>query len=107
MNPTLFDLEDRLPVRTTDPITSLIAAKTVDLAARKQEVLDAMRLLQTAATASEIHRVLQQYGSCMDVGSVRSRLNQLRDDGLVRKQGVKVVKKPEGTGRPEQTWVRT
>lgn len=102
---SLFDAPSRLPVRSDDPITSLVAAKSVDLAARKAEVLDAMRLLSTACTAHEIHDVLRSYGSRMDIGSVRSRLNQLaKDDGLVAKVGVKVVAKPQGTGRPETTW---
>lgn len=94
--------------RATDPATSRAAARSVDLAARKQEVLDAMRLIGVSCTAHQILEVLRQYGSKMDIGSVRSRLNQLRvDDGAVRKIGVRVVPKPQGTGRPETTWVRT
>lgn len=104
--PSLFDWgESILPVRSSDPATSRVAAKSVDMPARKAEVLDAMRLLVTTCTAHDILEVLQRYGSKMDIGSVRSRLNQLRkDDGLVEKVGVKVVPKPKGTGRPEQTW---
>lgn len=104
--PTLFDY----PVtagrsRRRDPATSRIAAKSVDAATRKGEVVSAMRLIVTACTASEIHhRLYRDRLSGMDIGSVRSRLNQLLEDGLVRKVGVKVVPKPEGTGRPEQTW---
>lgn len=103
---SLFDWQEApLPVRSSDPATSRAAARSVDLAARKQEVLDAMRLLSVSCTAHEILEVLHRYGSRMDIGSVRSRLNQLRkDDGLVRPVGVKVVPKPQGTGRPEQTW---
>jgi hypothetical protein len=107
--PTLFDFDEApLPVRSTDVATARVAAKSVDVAARKAEVLDAMRLIGVSCTASEILGVLRQYGSRMDIGSVRSRLNQLRrDDGLVRPQGVKTVPKPQGSGRPEQTWVLT
>lgn len=91
--------------RSTDPATSRVAAKSVATAARKQEVMDAMRLLGVSCTASEIVEVLRRYGSRMDIGSVRSRLNQLRrDDGLVEPVGVKVVPRPTGSGRPEQTW---
>jgi Golgi nucleoside diphosphatase len=103
---TLFDWDEkRLPVRRTDPATSLVAAKSVDLAHRKAEVIDAMRLIGVACTADEITAKLAEYGIRMDAGSVRSRLNQLRvDDGKVRKVGVKTVPKPVGTGRPSTTW---
>lgn len=106
MSDTLFDWDEPpLPLRSTDPATSRAAAKSLDLAARKQEVVDAMRLIAISCTAHEIVDVLRQYGSRMDIGSVRSRLNQLRkDDGRVAKSGVKVVPKPVGTGRPETTW---
>lgn len=106
---TLFDhVEPALPARTDDPVTSRAAARSVDMGARKREVIDAMRWLGVACTAHEIHTVVKRYGSQMDVGSVRSRLNQLKDDGKVRKTGgVKQVPKPEGTGRPEQTWALT
>ena len=104
---TLFDLPaDPLPVRASDPATSRAAARSVDMGARKQEVLNAMRLLAVSCTASEIHSVLREYGSLMDIGSVRSRLSQLRRAGLVRVLGVKQVAPPRGTGRAEQTWVR-
>lgn len=106
---TLFDWsEPPLPVRSTDPATSRVAAKSVDMAARKQEVVDAMRLIAVSCTADEISDRLRQYGIRMDAGSVRSRLNQLRkDDQRVRKVGVKVVPKPVGTGRPSTTWMLT
>ena len=106
--PSLFEMAaDPLPVRSSDPATSRAAARSVDMGARKQEVVDAMRVLGVACTASEIHRVCREYGSRVDVGSVRSRLSQLRRDGRVRVQGVKVVPPPRGTGRHEQTWVLT
>jgi Golgi nucleoside diphosphatase len=77
----------------------------VDVAARKAEVLSAMSSLGVASTASEIHAWLRDHGSLMDIGSVRSRLNQLRvDDGKVRPMGSKVTPRPVGSGRPEQTW---
>lgn len=102
---TLFDfLEPALPVRSTDPATSRVAARSVDMGARKAEVLNAMRLIGVSCTASQITEVLREYGSLMDIGSVRSRLNQLRGDGLVAPVGVRQVPRPVGTGRPEQTW---
>lgn len=104
--PTLFEWDEAaLPVRSSDPETSKVAAKSIALAARKAEVLDAMRLIGHSCTAHEILEVIHRYGSRIDIGSVRSRLNQLRkDDGKVRKVGVRVVPKPLGSGRPETTW---
>lgn len=102
---SLFDPGAPLPHRQTDPLTSRIAARSVDLAARKSEVVDAMRYIGVSCTASEIAAVLHRRGLRQEVGAVRSRLNQLRkDDGKVRKVGHKTVPKPTGTGRPEQTW---
>lgn len=104
--PTLFDWQEApLPVRADDPATSRAAAKSLALAARKAEVVDAMRLIGHSCTAHEILEVIHRYGSKIDIGSVRSRLNQLRkDDGRVKKVGVRVTPKPVGTGRPETTW---
>ena len=102
---SLFDMPpDPLPVRSSDPATSRAAARSVDMGARKQEVIDAMRYLGYSATAHEIHAVCV---SRMEVGAVRSRLSQLRRDGRVRVVGVKRVPKPLGTGRDEQTWMLT
>lgn len=102
---TLFDLpSDPLPVRSSDPATSRAAARSVDMGARKQEVVNAMRYLGVSATAHEIHAACV---SKMEVGAVRSRLSQLRRDGKVRVVGVKRVPKPLGTGRNEQTWMLT
>jgi Fe2+ or Zn2+ uptake regulation protein len=104
---TLFEPPARLSVRRSDPLTSHIAARSVDLTARQQEVLDSLRLVSVAATASELVPVLRRYGSRMDIGSVRSRLNELGKAGKVRKVGQKAVPKPMGTGRPEFTWMLT
>ena len=108
MTATLFDWDEApLPVRRSDPATSRAAARSVDMGARKQEVISAMRLLSRSATAAEIHAVVREDGSLMDIGSTRSRLSQLEAAGLVRKVGVKVVPKPVGSGRQEATWVLT
>ena len=94
--------------RRDDPRTSVVAAKSVDLAARKGEVLEAMRWIGVSCTADEISARLASYGIRMDPGSVRSRLNQLlKDDALVRKVGCKTVPKPLGSGRPSTTWALT
>ena len=105
--PTLFDAPQTAGLtRRDDPATSRAAARSIDLAARKSEVLAAMRYLGVSCTADEITDQLRRMGVRMDAGAVRSRLNQLRrDDGMVRKVGVKVVAKPVGTGRPSTTWV--
>ena len=113
MGDTLFDwvgaweFPADAPARVSDPVTSHVAARSVHVSARKREVLDAMRLLgSVAVTASQIHEKLREYElSRMDIGSVRSRLSQLREDGLVRVSGVRVVAPPRGSGRPERTWV--
>lgn len=108
MTATLFDWDEApLPVRTSDPATSRAAARSVDMGARKAEVVNALRLLAVSSTAHEIHEVCRRYGSRMDIGSVRSRLSQLESAGLVRKVGVKVVPKPAGSGRHETTWTLT
>lgn len=105
MTATLFDWDEApMPVRRDDPATSRAAARSVDMGARKMEVVNAMRFLGVSATAHEIHSVCV---SKMEVGAVRSRLAQLRRDGKVRVVGVKRVPKPLGTGRDEQTWVLT
>ena len=102
---TLFDfIEPALPVRSTDPATSRVAAKSVNMRERKREVLDAMSRLAGSVTASQIQADLAAHRIVREGGSIRSRLNQLREDGLVRKVGVRVVPKPVGTGRPETTW---
>lgn len=103
---SLFDLPPGPLVRASDPETSRVAAKTVNVSERRQEVIDAMRLISVAATASEIHQVIRDAGSRVDIGSVRSRLNEL--NGLrVRKAGVKTVRPPRGSGRPETLWALT
>lgn len=89
--------------RSTDPATSRAAAKSVNLKERKREVLSAMPRGRSV-TASQIQARLAGRGIVRESGSIRSRLNQLREDGLVRKVGVRVVPKPTGTGRPETTW---
>jgi predicted ArsR family transcriptional regulator len=105
--PSLFDAPPTAGLsRGDDPATSRAAARSVDLAARKAEVLAAMRYIGVSCTADEITDHLRRMGVRMDAGAVRSRLNQLRkDDGAVRKVGVRVVPKPVGTGRPSTTWV--
>lgn len=107
--PSLFDAPATAGLsRSTDPATSRAAARSIDLAARKSEVVAAMRYIGVSCTADEITEQLRKMGVRMDAGAVRSRLNQLRkDDRAVRKVGVKCVPKPVGTGRPSTTWVLT
>lgn len=98
--------------RASDPPTARAAARSVHEAARKAEVLTAMAVLAQRGvrhvTASEVYGVMRERGTRMEIGSVRSRLNQLRleDPQRVRKTGgVRVVPPPAGTGRHEQLWV--
>jgi predicted ArsR family transcriptional regulator len=103
--PTLFDvLAEPLPVRSNDPATSRVAARSVNMRERKREVIDSMTRLAGTVTASQIQADLARHGIVRESGSIRSRLSQLREDGLVATVGVRVVPKPAGTGRPEQTW---
>lgn len=105
--PTLFDYADTAArSRATDPATSRVAGRSVHLKERKREVLSAMSSLGGTVTASQIQAWLARHGIVREAGSIRSRLAQLRDDELVRTVGVRVVPKPMGTGRPEQTWER-
>lgn len=106
--PTLFDapLEGPAPVRTSDPETSHHAAATLNMRERKREVIRAFTRLGRAATASEITREMRRDAVIREVGSVRSRLAQLRHDGRTRKTGgVRTIPTDDGgTGRPEQLW---
>lgn len=107
--PSLFDAPPTAGLsRRDDPATSRAAARSVDLAARKAEVIAAMRYIGTSCTADEITDQLRRMGVRMDAGAVRSRLNQLRrDDGRVAKAGVRVTPKPVGSGRWQTTWILT
>lgn len=107
---TLFavPVETHLPVRSSDPATSRLAAK--DLASRvkvrKREVLNAMRALDCPAPASVIRQQMRRQGVIRELGTVRSRLAQLRHDGLVvNTGGVAVVAVEDGgSGKQEQVW---
>lgn len=105
---SLFETErNPLPVRSSDPVTSRAAAKSVHEAARKAEVLRAMAVIGAHCTASEIHARVLRDGGRMDIGSVRSRLVQLRKEKPPRTRvtgGVKVIPPPHGSGRQEQVW---
>lgn len=93
--------------RRTDPATARAAGRSVRLKERKREVLSALERLGATATASQIQADLARHGIIRESGSIRSRLAQLREDGLVRVVGVRCVPKPIGTGREEQTWAMT
>lgn len=99
---TLFDSRpDWLPVRSCDPEPSRAAA--IDLlpeaAKRKREVLLAMRDLDRPATAREIQQRMYEQGNPREIDTVRSRLSQLKRDGLVRTAGL-----GDGIRRPVTRW---
>lgn len=103
--PTLFDApEDWLPTRSCDPPTS--RASAIDLLPRmkirKREVLTAMRSLDRPATAREIQAEMYRQGVVREIDTVRSRLSQLRRDGLVRTAGL-----GEGIRTPVTRWELT
>lgn len=107
--PSLFDWnEPPLPVRASDPATSRAAA--LDLAARvkarKREVLSALEVLGAPSTASAIKVEMVRQGVIREMGTIRSRLSQLRADGLVRNCGVRMTPVSEGgSGREEMLWI--
>lgn len=111
MQQSLFDSPvSRLPVRSSDPETSRVAARQLDATARQNEVLLAMRLLVTSCMPSEIKRVLGDRGMDRERNEIASRLSELSDperwaDGQprVRKVGAKTGPR----GRPVATWVLT
>jgi hypothetical protein len=103
--PTLFDAPPtRGASRKSDPATSRDAAKTVRLKDRKREVIESMTRLGGTVTASQIQHDLAAHGLIRESGSIRSRLSQLRENGLVQPVGVRRVPKPLGTGCDETTW---
>lgn len=108
---SLFDptpIEAHLPARATDPETSRAAALDLQrrLKERKREVLAGMGTLNRPATAEEIRAEMVRAHSCIrEIGTVRSRLSQLEDDGLVHKAGVQQIPREEGgSGRPAILW---
>lgn len=105
---SLFDAPQTAGLsRSTDPRTSVMAGRSVKLKERKREVLDSITRLGGGVTASQIQQDLASHGLTRESGSIRSRLNQLRTDGLIRKAGVRNVPKPVGTGCDETTWELT
>lgn len=104
---SLFDAPlDAMPARALDPETSKAAARQLDVRARQQEVLIALRHRGVSSTAEEILGTLHAGGlRRREKGEVRSRLSELADarrfdPPLVRKVGVRQA----ATGRPNATW---
>lgn len=93
--------EGWLPVRSCDPETSRAAAIDLlpRLKERKREVLAAMETLGRPATAREIQAEMRLHGVLREIDTVRSRLSQLLNDGLVYKAGL-----GEGVRRDVTRW---
>lgn len=107
--PTLFDLPPApLPARASDPETSKVAARQLDVRQRQAEVLRALRHLVVASTAEQIQERLFAFGLRREKAEIRSRLAELKDprrftEPMVRKVGVREA----ATGRPTTTWALT
>lgn len=97
---SLLDPGPRLPVRASDPPTSLLAAKRLNLRARKRQVMAAAgECWFSSFTADDLLELLQGADRRWERGWVASRLSQLAADGLVVRSGV-------GAGRFDN-WVQT
>jgi hypothetical protein len=86
--PSLFSLSDT-NVRADDPSTSTAAAASVDLNAREQEVVDALRFLVVASSTHDIQQHLEKYGIKRDRNCISRRLTSLVRRGVVVDQGEK------------------
>lgn len=84
--PSLFD---EPMVRDSDPATSRAAAESVNINAREQEIVDALRFLVVASSAYEIQQALNNRGIARDKNCVSRRLTSLVRKGVVSNQGVK------------------
>jgi hypothetical protein len=106
--PTLFPWDEPpLPVRVSDPQTSHAAAVDLQarIRARKREVMAALEVIGSG-TASRIKVEMARQGNIREAGTIRSRLNQLKRDGLVRLTGgvENIPTDKGGSGRDEQVW---
>lgn len=90
MSATLFDfLEPALPVRSTDPATSRVAARELPLRPRQQECVEALRWIGVSATADDVKRCLSEHGLQRERNECASRLSELERLGVVCKVGVR------------------
>jgi hypothetical protein len=100
-------VEDRLPfdemARAADPATSHLAAASVDLPAREQEVTLALKWLVCASDTHDIQRVLAEHSMLRDRNNIARRLTTLDRKGIVRAVGTKVG--PHG--RQTTLWMLT
>jgi hypothetical protein len=85
---------DDLPVdpmaRANDRETVKAAAKSVDVNAREQEIIDALRFLTVASSTHDIQSFLEgRFGAKRDRNCIARRLTSLVRKGVVTDQGVK------------------
>lgn len=75
--------------RSDDPDVSVAAALSVDLSAREQEVMQALRWLIAASDTHDIQAVLAEHSMARDRNCIARRLTSLERRGRVRRGGVK------------------
>jgi hypothetical protein len=79
---------------------SRAAGRLVDVNAREQEVVDALRFLVAASDCHDIRRTLLGFGFDRPTNCIGRRLTSLERKGLVRKCGTKVG----AAGKPTTLW---
>lgn len=84
---SLFDSLADPFVRSTDPESSKVAAKTLDANPRETEVLEALKRLVTASDTHAIQAVLGEYGLVRERNTISRRLTSLERKGLVARCG--------------------
>ena len=73
--------------RHSDPVTSKLAAASVDVNGREAEVIQSLRWLTVAGSTFDMQRVLAEYGIMRDRNCLARRLTSLERKGRVRRSG--------------------
>jgi len=96
---SLFDWGrgQRIPARTSDPETSILAAESIDPTEREAEVLEILRAHPEGLTEAEVADRLPH----RDRVSVSPRFRPLRRKGKIREAGERVG----ASGRKARVWV--
>lgn len=84
---SLFDSLADPMARTTDPESSKVAAKTLKVNPREDEILQALKRLVVASDTHAIQAVLGEYGLVRERNTISRRLTSLERKGLVVRCG--------------------